>query len=77
MTINHQTNVLICRTISISRPDLKVLAESLLYKNRLFTITEQEDCRETAQNLVDFIQYLRLIVSLLFRTEFSFENQLI
>jgi hypothetical protein len=52
-----------CRTISISCPDLKILAESLLYKNRLFTITEQEDCRETAQNLVNFIQYLRLIVS--------------
>ena len=41
-----------------------MIAESLLYKNRIFTIKEQEDCRETAQNLVDFIQYLRLIVSL-------------
>jgi len=40
-----------------------MIAESLLYKNRLFTIKEQEDCRETAQNLVDFIEYLQLIVS--------------
>ncbi|CAF3428145.1 unnamed protein product [Rotaria socialis] len=50
-----------CRTISMSCPDFKIIAELLLYKNHLFTINEQEDCRETARNLVDFIEYLRLI----------------
>jgi hypothetical protein len=48
----------------MSCPDLKMIAESLLYKNCLFTIKEQEDCRESAQNLVDFIQHLRLSVSI-------------
>ncbi|CAF4010348.1 unnamed protein product [Rotaria sordida] len=50
-----------CRTISMSRPDLKIIAESLLYKYCLFKINQEEDCRETARNLVDFIEYLRLI----------------
>lgn len=58
-----------CRTISVSCPDLKIIAESLLYKNGIFTIIDQEDCRETARNLTDFIQYLQLIVCSLF---FSF-----
>ncbi|CAF3976488.1 unnamed protein product, partial [Rotaria sp. Silwood1] len=50
-----------CRTISMSCPDLKIIAELLLYKNYLFTINQQKDCRETARNLVDFIEYLQLI----------------
>ena len=46
----------------MSQPDLKILAESLFYKHGIFPINEQDDCRETAQNLVDFLQCLRLIV---------------
>jgi hypothetical protein len=57
----------------MTRPDLKIIAESLLYLNRLFTIEEREKCRETAKNLVDFIEYLRLIVSL---NEISSLNQI-
>ncbi|CAF3967545.1 unnamed protein product, partial [Rotaria sp. Silwood1] len=45
----------------MSCPDLKIIAELLLYKNYLFTINQQKDCRETARNLVDFIEYLQLI----------------
>ena len=63
-----------CRTISMSCPDLKLITESLLYKARLFTIKEREDCRETAENLVQLIEYLRLTVNY-FRVcvYFSFE----
>lgn len=46
----------------MSQPDLKMIGESLLYKYGIFTITEQDDCREAAHNLVDFLEYLRLIV---------------
>ena len=44
-------------------PDFKIIAQSLLYKNCLFTLNQHENCHETAQNLIDFIQYLRLTVS--------------
>ncbi|UJR29306.1 hypothetical protein I4U23_010520 [Adineta vaga] len=50
-----------CRTISISRPDLKIITESLLYLHRLYTLNEQTNCQTIAQNLVDFIESLRLI----------------
>jgi hypothetical protein len=50
-----------------------MIVESLLYLNRLFTIEEREKCRKTAKNLVDFIEYLRLVVSL---DEISSLNQI-
>ncbi|CAF1139632.1 unnamed protein product [Adineta steineri] len=50
-----------CRTISISRPDFKILAQSLLYINRLFTIEEYENWSKTAQNLVDFLECSQLV----------------
>ncbi|CAF1514427.1 unnamed protein product, partial [Adineta ricciae] len=50
-----------CRTISISRPDLKIITESFLYLNRLYTLQEQHKCQVTARNLVDFIESLRFI----------------
>lgn len=46
----------------MSYPDLKLVSESLLYKSGLFTIKEQEDCRETAENLVYFIQSIQFLV---------------
>ena len=46
----------------MSCPDLKMLIQSLFYQNQLFTMKEQEDCRETSDNLFYTIEYLHHLV---------------
>ena len=60
----------------MSQPDLKMIGESLFYKYGIFTINEQEDCRETAYNLVDFLEYLRLIVGIFLSFSFLFNENI-
>ena len=54
-----------CRLVSHCSPDLQHLIRSLLYQHRVFSMKEQEDCRETSENLFHLIESFRHLVRLL------------
>lgn len=51
-----------CRIISMLNIDLKMLIRSLFYQHRIFSMKEQEDCRETSENLYFFLESFQQIV---------------
>ena len=47
----------------MSRPDLKIVAQSILFRQGIFPIEQKEECRTMAEKLVQLIESCSLIVS--------------
>ena len=61
----------------MSCPDLTQIIQALLFEHRLFSIKEQEDCRETAGNLFHLIEYLQILVRLFSSSSSLFDVDLV